>query len=91
MAADIRVLPSPEMAAAVIDATRSHQPGSRIHQVMTAITPRFSGALGRIRTCAHGSGGGSAFVGLSLVETHIRHAELNPSRALPVTPAGSIV
>jgi integrase len=36
-AVDVRVLPSPETMVAVIDAIRSHQPGSRIYQVMTAV------------------------------------------------------
>jgi integrase len=36
-AVDVRVLPSPETMVAVIDAIRSHQPGSRMYQVMTAI------------------------------------------------------
>ena len=37
-AVDVRVLPSPETMVAVIDAIPSHQPGSRIYQVMTAIS-----------------------------------------------------
>src|SRR5215207_5369904 len=36
-AVDVRVLPGPETMVAVIDAIRSHQPGSRMYQVMTAI------------------------------------------------------
>ena len=34
---DVRVLPGPETIVAVIDAIRSHQPGSCMYQVMTAI------------------------------------------------------
>jgi integrase len=37
-AIDVRVLPSPETMVAVIDAIPSHQPGSRIYQVMTAVS-----------------------------------------------------
>jgi integrase len=37
-AVDVRVLPSPETMVAVIDAIPSHQPGSRIYQVMTAVS-----------------------------------------------------
>jgi hypothetical protein len=33
-AVDVRVLPNPATMAAVIDAIRTHQPGSRIYQVM---------------------------------------------------------
>jgi integrase len=36
-AVDVRVLPTPETMVALIDAIPSHQPGSRIYQVMTAI------------------------------------------------------
>jgi integrase len=37
-AVDVRVLPSPETMVAVIDAIPSHQPGSRMYQVMTAVS-----------------------------------------------------
>jgi integrase len=36
-AVDVRVLPGPDTMVAAIDAIRSHQPGSRMYQVMTAI------------------------------------------------------
>jgi integrase len=36
-AVDVRVLPNPATMVAVIDAIRTHQPGSRIYQVMTAV------------------------------------------------------
>jgi integrase len=42
-AVDVRVLPSPETMVAVIDAIPSHQPGSRIYQVMTAVA--YNGGL----------------------------------------------
>jgi integrase len=37
-AVDVRVLPSPETMVAVLDAIPTHQPGSRMYQVMTAVS-----------------------------------------------------
>jgi hypothetical protein len=48
-AVDVRVLPSPETMVADIDAIPSHQPGSRIYQVMTVYDLRHAAATTWLR------------------------------------------